>query len=254
MKKITKICCSGILIIWVVFSICITSIQAMARKPQKEPASQEQKEELFHKGGKAYKVLVLKDIVKSEDVLYDMEIVFKEGTTVTEAEEILKKYNLEIVHNTHRNMLIWSTAVNETRNHRKVLILVNTLEHEQILLDMLSPLKDELKIIAMNGQSKDRDQDMSVYDIILATSIYDEGYNLPSLDTLILAGAGRSAVKVTQRVGRVLRQKADGRIAKVYDFIDLPKYIKAQYLKRRKLLAEEFEIIEQEAQMKLGGI
>lgn len=168
--------------------------------------------------------------------------------------EYQKVYDIEIVHNTHRNMLIWQTAVNDTRNHRKVLILVSTIEHGEILLDMLSPLKDELKIIFMNGQSKNRDQDMSVYDIIIATSIYDEGYNLPSLDTLILAAGGKSSIKLTQRIGRVLRLKTDGRFANVYDFIDTPKYLRQQYMKRRRILEEEFEIIEQEAQTKLGGM
>ena len=157
-------------------------------------------------------------------------------------------YDLEIVHNSNRNDLIIMTAAKEARNKRKVLILVATIEHGNILLEMLSPFKNELSIIFMNGKSKDRDQDMSQYNIIIATSIYDEGYNLTSLDTLILGGAGRSAVKITQRIGRVLRQKTDGRIAKVYDFIDTPRYIRAQYMRRRKILAEEFDIIEQEKQ------
>lgn len=104
----------------------------------------------------------------------------------------------------------------------------------------------------MNGKSKDRDQDMSVYDIIIATSIYDEGYNLPSLDCIILAGAGKSGIKLTQRIGRVLRPKLDGRPAHIYDFIDGIKFLRQHYLKRRKLLELEFEIVEDQ-QILAGG-
>jgi superfamily II DNA or RNA helicase len=162
-----------------------------------------------------------------------------------------KVYNLEIVHNENRNWLIYTTAIQETQNHRKILILVSTLEHGNILYAMFEPLT-KLKVIFMNGQSKNRDQDMTVYDIIIATSIYDEGYNLPSLSTLILGSAGKSSVKLTQRIGRVLRQKADGQLAHVYDFIDTPKYLKSQYLKRRMILEQEFEVLEQTEQTKLN--
>lgn len=160
-------------------------------------------------------------------------------------------YNLEIVNNLERNNLIVDTALLETLNHRKILILINTLDHGNILLNLFKPLSDGLNIIFMNGQSKDRDQDMTVYDIIIATSIYDEGYNLPSLDTLILASAGRSTVKLVQRIGRVLRLKTDGRLAHIYDFVDTPKYLRAQTKVRRELLSQEFEIVEQVVQTKL---
>jgi superfamily II DNA or RNA helicase len=161
-----------------------------------------------------------------------------------------KVYNLEIIHNESRNNLIISAALADARNQRKILILVSTIEHGEIILGKLEPFKD-IKTIFMNGQSKNRGQDMSKWNIIIATSIYDEGYNLPSLDTLILAGSGKSKIKVTQRVGRVLRVKPDGRTAIIYDFIDTPKFLKRQYQTRRKQLGEEFEVFEVDEQSKL---
>lgn len=183
----------------------------------------------------------------TEGYLANAEIIYLKPTFNIDGKYMnyQEVYNLAIVNNDYRNMLIQSTAIKEARNDRQVLVLVSTIKHGEIILDLLAPFRNELKIIFMNGKSKDRDQDMTGYNIIIATSIYDEGYNLPSLDTLILGGAGRSAVKVTQRVGRVLRQKHDGRIAKVYDFNDSAvKYLKKQYQERRKLLEQEFEVIE----------
>lgn len=169
-----------------------------------------------------------------------------------------KVYNLEIVHNENRNQLIIDTALKETRNYRNILILVSTIEHGEILREGINAIiRKEANvegwptIIFMNGQSKNRDQDMSVYDIIIATSIYDEGYNLPSLDTLILAGSGKSTIKLIQRIGRVLRPKADSRMAHIYDFMDKPKYLRQQYLTRRSLLEQEFEVQELTEQTRL---
>lgn len=159
-------------------------------------------------------------------------------------------YNLEIIRNEHRNNLVVSAAMADAQNQRKILILVSTIEHGEILYDKLK-LFTELKTIFMNGQSKNRDQDMSKWDIIIATSIYDEGYDLPSLDTLILAGSGKSKIKVTQRVGRVLRVKPDGRTAVIYDFVDTPKYLRQQYMTRRSQLGQDFEVYEIDEQKRL---
>lgn len=158
-------------------------------------------------------------------------------------------YNKEIIHNDHRNNLAVSAAIADARNGRKVLMLVSTIEHGEILLDKLKPFS--LKTIFMNGQSKDRDQDMTKWDIIVATSIYDEGYDLKGLDTLILVGSGKSKIKITQRAGRVLRPKPDGRESIIYDFVDTPKYLRQQYITRRTQLGEEFQVFEVDEQQKL---
>jgi superfamily II DNA or RNA helicase len=51
---------------------------------------------------------------------------------------------------------------------------------------------------------------------LIATSIADEGLDLPSLDALILAGGGKSSTKTYQRIGRILRPfpgKTEGLVA-----------------------------------------
>jgi superfamily II DNA or RNA helicase len=40
---------------------------------------------------------------------------------------------------------------------------------------------------------------------LIATSLADEGLDLPSVDVVILAGAGSSTTKALQRIGRALR-------------------------------------------------
>lgn len=152
-------------------------------------------------------------------------------------------YNLQIVNNEYRNKLIIQTALQEYMDGRKVLILVTQVDHGEILLGLVDTFIMEgipPRVVFMNGKSKDRNRDMNQYDIIIATQIYDEGYDLPSLDCLILAAGGKSSIKLTQRIGRVLRIKPDGRMAKIYDFVDAIKYLKSHYVKRRKILENEF--------------
>ena len=158
-------------------------------------------------------------------------------------------YKTEIVENGDRNERIIETALKEWQRGRKILILVSHIDHGQKLFDdiqLLNLYNPSPKLIFMHGLSKDRDQDMGVYDIIIATSIYDEGMDLPALDVLILGSAGSSLIKLTQRIGRVLRLKPDGRSARIYDFIDTPKYIRRHYLVRRNILEKEFKITEQD--------
>lgn len=160
-------------------------------------------------------------------------------------------YDKEIVHNEDRNNLAVSATLAEIQNNRKILILVSTIAHGEIMLAKFESFKD-IKSVFMNGQSKDRNRDISQYDVIIATTIYDEGKDVPSIDTVILLGSGKSKIRVTQRVGRALRVKPDGREAIIYDFDDSPvKYLKQQYLSRRKQLEEEFEVFEVDDQQKL---
>jgi len=150
-------------------------------------------------------------------------------------------YVTDIVENDDRNDMIISTALEEAKNQRKILILVSQITHGEYLYNQLKDGK--YKVAFMNGKVKDRGRDMNQYNIIIATSIYDEGYDLPTLDTIILAAGGKSSIKLTQRIGRVLRPKHDGREAHIYDFEDTPKYLRKHYMKRMGILAEDFEII-----------
>lgn len=54
----------------------------------------------------------------------------------------------------------------------------------------------------------------------IASPIFDEGIDVPSIDTLILAAGGKSHIKLLQRVGRGLRRKEGENVLFVHDFID----------------------------------
>lgn len=55
---------------------------------------------------------------------------------------------------------------------------------------------------------------------MIATSLADEGLDVPIFNVLVMAGAGRSTSKVEQRTGRVLRTHGDKTHGTIYDFAD----------------------------------
>lgn len=102
-----------------------------------------------------------------------------------------------------------------------ILVLVNRVEHGNILHDMI----DGSTFVTGSHSMEDR---MAVLDamrsgdggVFIATPIYDEGVDVPSIDVLVLAGGGKDQVKLLQRVGRGLRIGEEKDVLIVHDFID----------------------------------
>jgi superfamily II DNA or RNA helicase len=128
-------------------------------------------------------------------------------------------YEEMIVKNDKRNKIIASVA---KEADGVVLILVNTLEHGRILQNMI---KGSTFVHGSNSSDMRlgilttmREKASGVF---IASPIFDEGVDVSSIDTVILAGGGKSYVKLLQRIGRGLRKKeGNGNVLQVHDFID----------------------------------
>ena len=81
-------------------------------------------------------------------------------------------------------------------------------------------------------------------DVLLATTIFDEGVDIPELATVILASGGKSTVKTIQRVGRCLRLAVGKLVAWIIDYQDSHHpMLRKHALARMKVYAEqEFEV------------
>jgi superfamily II DNA or RNA helicase len=149
---------------------------------------------------------------------------------------------------------------------------LNTKARYQILTrDPVGPLKPVIKVEGRDYSISERTQksvdyidltDEFVYDISVAdchnfiggtvldhNTIFDEGIDVKPLNSLILAGGGKSQTRALQRVGRVIRNYTypDGtkkEDAFVYDFHDHQRYLTQHSLARRKIYRTEpeFEI------------
>jgi superfamily II DNA or RNA helicase len=55
---------------------------------------------------------------------------------------------------------------------------------------------------------------------MIATSLADEGLDLPNVENLVMVSGGRSAQKTIQRASRALRRTETKTDARIYDFLD----------------------------------
>jgi superfamily II DNA or RNA helicase len=137
-------------------------------------------------------------------------------------------YSRYITNNEIRNNLIIEGARKLIAMGRKVLILVRYIPHGQKLVDML----DDLPVFFVNGgiEGPVRQEIKAQFEkgdlrCLVASSVFDIGVDIPSLDALILAGGGKSTVRVLQRIGRVIRASKGKTDAIVMDFIDNARYL-----------------------------
>ena len=148
-------------------------------------------------------------------------------------QEIYKDF---IVNNVERNDKILKIVKKES--NRKILILVVEIEHGENIRKLLLDNKIDCKFL--HGEIKERNVEKTD-NVLIATGIFDEGVDIPHFDVLILAGGGKSSIKVIQRVGRVLRM-TPGKRATIYDFIDRSRYLYKHYKIRKEILEQDFKV------------
>lgn len=119
-------------------------------------------------------------------------------------------YESAIVNNTMRNLQVANDAWNQYNMGRNTLVLVNYIAHGEILEGMLRELG--APAIFISGKSRMKQRRQVIQDmrdgkapIVIASTIADVGLDVPRLQTVVEAGAGKSSVTALQRLGRVMR-------------------------------------------------
>ncbi|KKL96859.1 hypothetical protein LCGC14_1840260, partial [marine sediment metagenome] len=149
-----------------------------------------------------------------------------------------------IVENELRNKWISDMAISLAEQGKNILILCKQIKHGKILENLIpgstfihgshSGKKREEHLIKMRSGEK---------RLTISSVIFDEGINCCPLDTLILAGGGKSPTRALQRIGRVLRPFPGKEEATVLDFMDHCKYMLGQSRKRLKIYKTEPEFV-----------
>jgi superfamily II DNA or RNA helicase len=153
-----------------------------------------------------------------------------------------------IVKNDARNQLILHYALRFIRKGKSVLISVQYKEHCQKLYDELVRLAPRNSIEMAMGGVEDRDSILKRLDqkktlCVVATSVFGEGVNIPSLNLLILGKASSTKTDLIQTVGRVLRRTPKKKKVIVIDFEDRFKTFTAKTKFRKEILQEEPEFV-----------
>lgn len=119
-------------------------------------------------------------------------------------------YKSAIVESVERNIQVIKDACEQYNLGRNTLILINHIKHGEILESMLHDKGIDAVFISGKSNMKKRKQviqDMCDGNIqlVIASTIADVGLDVPRLQSIIEAGAGKSSVTALQRLGRIMR-------------------------------------------------
>jgi superfamily II DNA or RNA helicase len=176
----------------------------------------------------------MKLVAATGDIVYDLDNAYLIGEGYS-ATPIIRISTIEDMSEEHWDLSYqdaYSQLIvnNDTRNAKivqsvqksggTVLILVNRVEHGKILHEMIP------ESVFVHGSDSTEYRKSVLEDmragngVFIASPIFDEGIDVPAVDCVIMAGAGKSHIKLLQRIGRGMRHKDGNNSLIVYDFID----------------------------------
>ena len=167
-----------------------------------------------------------------------------------------KVYAKYICENLTRNTMIVDYAKMFCDMNFSVLILVQKIEHATELMKSLldynpicvfggskglrADLKGEIEQYKLDYNQFREQFKNGIYKIVIASQVMDEGMDIPGIGCIIMAGGGKSRIKLTQRLGRGLRRKHIGpNRVYVVDFNDLTHIFLNSHSRKRKDFYQE---------------
>ena len=146
----------------------------------------------------------------------------------------------EMAANMYRNERIISRIVRAIEDGRQVLVLSDRVNHCSLMAQELrfrgytaEPLVGRMtKKQRAETLNKARDREIQV---VCATTLADEGLDLPSLDTVVLTTPTKALSRIQQRIGRVMRPHPDKKPPLVIDVVDDMGSMRGLAKKRMKL-------------------
>lgn len=152
--------------------------------------------------------------------------------------------------NADRNHLILKHLISEAGAGHSCLVLSERISHLEDLFLIFRTLEAGIGSEILTGKVPKaerkrilNDADEGTVKVIFATKLADEGLDVPRLDRLFLTCPVRSAGKVTQQVGRIMRTFPGKHDAVVYDLVDRNIGLAwSQWLTRKREAYSDFEI------------
>jgi len=166
-----------------------------------------------------------------------IKIIRSEGVKIPRKTEWRDAYERSIVLNPHRARQVLDEA---KKGPHPSLIFVTQKLHGEFLMEKAKQDGYPIRMKFVNGDTpvKERQEIVKLMrsggvDTIIATTVFDEGVDIPELASVILAGGGKSQVKALQRIGRGLRLAANKKTLNVIDFYDNQHYTVLNHSKKR---------------------
>jgi superfamily II DNA or RNA helicase len=134
-------------------------------------------------------------------------------------------YTAGVEENEARNQIIVDKAIEHANKDEVSLIFVNKIEHGNTLAFMFESAGRKVPFVNGSTPGVERaniKKSMIVKrrKIAIATTVWKEGINIPSINAIFMGGGGKSELKVLQDIGRGLRSLDGKRSVSIYDFFD----------------------------------
>lgn len=136
-------------------------------------------------------------------------------------------YSLGVIHNQYRNHLIAEIAYQGAKrlNKKAVLIIVNSIEHGELISKELDSLNADYDFIQGKDDTDARNAVLErvkngSLKIVIGTKILDAGIDLPNISIYIECSGGKSYITLLQRIGRSLRVMEDKKDVYIFDLWD----------------------------------
>jgi len=168
------------------------------------------------------------------------ELTIDDSTDGLTRGEVLALINASLVADDRRNDQICRDVADAIGAGRNCLVLSSRTEHVEVLANRLSGLG--LEPLVLYGSLKPTER-RAVHErlaedrqlLLVATDRYiGEGFDCPKLDTLFLAFPISARQRITQYVGRILRDHPGKDIAEVHDYLDAGAPMLAAMYRRRR--------------------
>lgn len=158
----------------------------------------------------------------------------------TSGDDFRDVYKYGIIEHTERNQLIRFVTQTCQEQRRQTLLLVKETTHGELLRELLG----DVPLVTGKTGKKQRIQLIEDFrqkkiPLLMATTLADEGLDVPAIDALILCGGGASDIKNIQRAGRAMRLYPGKTNTLIFDFEDSHnKVLQRHALTRGFCLAE----------------
>ncbi|MBU2249188.1 MAG: hypothetical protein KKD77_20745, partial [Gammaproteobacteria bacterium] len=136
-------------------------------------------------------------------------------------------YEYGIVRNELRNQQIAEIVRDFYKQKKTVLIFVTHLEQGDLIAKEIEKVVG-IKVPFVQGNMPQEERTIiktklisKKIKVVIATTSWTEGVDIPSLCVVIMAGAGKSELQTLQRLGRGLRRTKDKDEVIIIDFLDL---------------------------------
>ena len=167
-----------------------------------------------------------------------------DGPTAARDEEYHEAYRRCVEESTARNSAVAARAAELADDGYRVLVNVDRVSQGGELAELADARGVDSWFLSGSDPTEVRDEVLSAFagsdGSVLVSTLIKEGVDVPELDAVILAHAGKSDISVLQVVGRAMRPDADKDHCVVVDVADTGRFFGAAHRDRWDTMADYY--------------